>query len=375
MKQFTVNSSPLGQIIGKVTRITKPTGASRYSIRRLGMHLPYLLCSEEDPRTGPRTIRYTSDPHLFVGDVLELSEGHCYVHISATSNDNCLIVSNECNERCINCPQLDRTKNPGLPERNTQLIRLFPKHLQMVALTGGEPAVDFHELLRIVRMLALHHPSIHIDVLTNGIAFADLSKAEMLATVLKQEQATFCITLYGDTPAIHDAHTQIAGSFAKVNAALHHLAFFGYTIELRYLITCMNYERLPSFIEYAYDNFPFVDHISIMGMEYCGDAAVNAARLFVACETYTTYLLTAVQKAVMRDIPVFIYNHQVCLLPKQLWRFTVASISDWKTGYSPRCEHCDVKGYCGGFFTTSNPDYIPTNLAPISLDYPLKEEA
>lgn len=376
MKQFAVifpHAMEKDQIIGKVVRRSHATDAPRYKIQLLGLHLPYFVCSDDDIQTGPRVFRYSSDPHLAVGDVLEFSEGNCYVHFSSASNDNCIVVTNACNEQCLNCPQPDKTRNPGLPERNARLIRLLPMDVQSVALSGGEPTVDFPELLRVIKALYTRNAGLHIDVLTNGIELSDFSKAEVLATVLNKQTSTFCITLYGDIPSIHDAHTQIPGSFAKVHAALHHLAFYGYTIELRYLITSLNYERLPSFIEYAYENFPFVDHISIMGMEFSGDAVVHASQLFVACETYTPFLLAAVQKAVMRDIPIFIYNHQVCLLPKQLWRFAVASISDWKTGYYPQCEQCDVRGYCGGFFTTSNPEYIPETITPISLDYPGEE--
>lgn len=376
MKQFAVAypaSLIIDPVMGKVTRKVPGTLASEYTIRLLGLYSPYFLCSEIHASKRSRVFLYTADPSLHVGDVLEFSKGTCYVHFSAASNDNCLIIANECNENCVNCPQLARTKNPGVSARNAQLIKLLPKHTQKMALTGGEPTVDFPALLHCIRDLTRRNPSIHLDILTNGIVLADISKVEELATMLKQQTSTFCITLYGDIPSIHDAHTRTPGSFAKVNAALHHLAFHGYTIELRYLITKMNYNRLPAFIEYAYDNFPFVDHISLMGMEFSGDAVCKGDQLYVATDTYSTFLVAAVQKAVMRDIPIFIYNHQVCLLPKQLWRFAVASISDWKTGYSELCQHCDVKGYCGGFFTTSDPLYIPSQVFPIHLDYDDKE--
>ena len=376
MKQFEVifpqTKMPL-QAIGKVVRKSLKTPTARYAIQMYGIHRSFLLCSEEDARRGTRIFQYKADPCLHEGDVLEFTEGTCIIHFSSASNDNCLLVSNGCNERCINCPQLDRTRNPLLSERNAQIIALLPGDVHTIALSGGEPTVDFPVLLQVIKRLYAHHPSIHIDILTNGITLADYDKATELSNILKQETSTFCITLYGDIPAIHDTHTRVAGSFAKLHTALHHLAYYGYTIEMRYLITKMNYDRLPSFIEYVYDNFPFVDHVSLMGMEVSGDAAINAEQVFVPCETYIPFLLVALQKAVMRDVPVFIYNHPVCLLPRQLWRFAVATISDWKTGYSKLCEECDLKGYCGGFFTTSNPKYIPTNISPISLNYSVEE--
>jgi len=285
------------------------------------------------------------------------------------SNDASIVVNNECNEACINCPQTDRRRNPELKKKNLQLIRLIPKGIQSLALSGGEPTLDIPALIDLIHKIYKQQPSIHLDILTNGIVFSQYETVEALSKVLKQDQSTFCITLYGDTPSLHDAHTQVPGSFARVNAALHHLASFDYSIELRYLVTKLNYDRLPSWIEYAYDNFPFIDHISIMGMEISGYACQHAEQLYLSPSSSIPFLRQSIQKAVVRDIPVFIYNHQVCLLPKELWKFTVSSISDWKRGYHEKCTHCDIIGYCGGFFTTSHPEFVESQVFPISLDY------
>jgi hypothetical protein len=45
-----------------------------------------------------------------------------------------------------------------------------------------------------------------------------------------------------------------------------------------------------------------------------------------------------------------IYNHQLCLIDRELWPFTVRSISDWKNEYHPECDACSVRERCGGFF-------------------------
>lgn len=356
-------------LIGKVTHIRRKGGAPQYRIAVVGTLRRQYLVGFAPVSPNTRTFHYNEDPQLSIGDVIELANGHCYVHFSELSNDACLVVNNDCNEACINCPQTDRKRNPELKYKNLQLIRLIPKGLRSLALTGGEPTLDIPTLIDLIQKIYKQQPRIHLDILTNGIVFSQYETVEALSKVLKQDRSTFCITLYGDTPSIHDAHTQVPGSFARVNAALHHLASFGYSIELRYLITKLNYDRLPSWIEYAYDNFPFIDHISIMGMEFSGYASQHAQQLYVSPASYIPLLRQAIQKAVIRDIPVFIYNHQVCLLPKELWKFTVSSISDWKRGYHEKCSPCDIIGYCGGFFTTSHPGYVDSQVFPISLDY------
>jgi hypothetical protein len=45
-----------------------------------------------------------------------------------------------------------------------------------------------------------------------------------------------------------------------------------------------------------------------------------------------------------------IYNHQLCLIDRQVWPFAVRSISDWKNEYHDECSRCSVRERCGGFF-------------------------
>ena len=50
---------------------------------------------------------------------------------------------------------------------------------------------------------------------------------------------------------------------------------------------------------------------------------------------------------------VSIYNHQLCTLPKKLWKFSEKSISAWKNEYLSECNQCSKQQQCGGFFSSS----------------------
>jgi hypothetical protein len=50
---------------------------------------------------------------------------------------------------------------------------------------------------------------------------------------------------------------------------------------------------------------------------------------------------------------VSIYNHQLCVLDRELWPFARKSISDWKNEYLECCGQCAVLDECGGFFASS----------------------
>jgi len=373
MKRFPVQfpaSHIEAYLIGKVIH-AKGEGINRkYSIAMLkkGRIKKVILLQRGCQQTTNNAYVFEEDPHLNINDVIELTNDSCYVHFSYASNDCCLVVNNECNENCINCPQCSRVPNPLQTDRNKLLLRFLPKSIQSIALSGGEPTLYIDSLCSIIAALYKKNPNICIDILTNGITLADEKNVARLVNVLKIN-TNFCITLYGDTPTIHDKHTRTIGSFSQVNRALHHLALHACSIELRFLITRLNYERLPSFIEYVYANFPFVDHIALMGMEVSGEAQRQADVLYIEPQQYEEHLKDAVQKALYRSIPVYIYNHQVCQLPKELWKFTVPSISDWKAGYQLECRQCDLRGYCGGFFLTSDPNHINAKVMPINLDY------
>ena len=51
-----------------------------------------------------------------------------------------------------------------------------------------------------------------------------------------------------------------------------------------------------------------------------------------------------------RAMNVSIYNHQLCVLKPELWKYAKKSISDWKNIYIEKCEGCELKDDCGGFF-------------------------
>ena len=58
----------------------------------------------------------------------------------------------------------------------------------------------------------------------------------------------------------------------------------------------------------------------------------------------------AVRRLDRRHVKTLVYNHQLCLIDRELWPFAVKSISDWKNEYHPECLRCSMSDACGGFF-------------------------
>jgi hypothetical protein len=87
-----------------------------------------------------------------------------------------------------------------------------------------------------------------------------------------------------------------------------------------------------------------------MGLENIGYAPRNMNTLWIDPYDYQDELEKTVEFLSTRGLEVSIYNHQLCVLRKSLWKYARKSISDWKNIYIDECEQCGLRDQCGGFF-------------------------
>lgn len=320
--------------------------------------------------TKKNSIILEDNPIFQINDILEITEEkEIITHISKDSNDNSLLVNNHCNLRCINCPQTNTDEIPNLRKKNFEIIDLLNKNINQIGLTGGEPTLNIDYLIEIIEKLYKKNNKIQIDILSNANNLSDATQLFELI-MIKKIDVTFCVALYADIPEIHDKLTQVKGSFWKTIKALHYMAYYQQKIELRFIINKLNYNRLPSFINFSYNNLPYIKRLALIGMEYSGAALKNAEQLYIKQSDYNLQLVNAIKTAKQRNIPIFIFNHQVCKVDMKIWKYCVPTISDWKTYYLPHCNFCAMRDICGGVFATTDPNYLDEKTTPIT--YKLK---
>jgi His-Xaa-Ser system radical SAM maturase HxsC len=143
---------------------------------------------------------------------------------------------------------------------------------------------------------------------------------------------------------------QAHGAFDQTVIGLHQLARYGMRVEIRVVLHAITIPRLIHLAEYIYRNLTFAEHIALMGLENIGYAPRNMDRLWIDPFDYQDRLEAAVDFLSTRGMNVSIYNHQLCVLRRSLWKFARKSISDWKNIYLEACQSCGVKDDCGGFF-------------------------
>jgi len=271
----------------------------------------------------------------------------------AGSPHNSIFVTNRCNCSCIMCPQPPSNDPENLLERNLMLISLLDQtKTKQLGITGGEPTLLGEDLVKIIQACRKRLPNTLLTLLTNAIKLKDLEFARALV-LSGLPRMVVEIALYGDNDTEHDSITGVKGSFYKTLEGLYNLALLGQPVGLRTVLHAMTIERLTQYSEFIYRNLTFVVNVAFMGMETTGLASSNLDRLWVDPYEYREQLATAVKHLTRRQVPVSIYNHQLCILPYNLWPLARRSITSWKVTYLPLCEECGVKDSCCGFFSTS----------------------
>jgi His-Xaa-Ser system radical SAM maturase HxsC len=297
--------------------------------------------------------------YLDSGDVVRIDPGraHLYVLYRRSSPHNSFLVTERCNSRCLMCSQPPRDVDDGyLVEELLAAIPLLSPETEVIGFTGGEPTLLNDRFLHLLACAKEHLPNTHVDVLTNGRLFAYLRYAEQVAAV-EHPSLILCIPLYSDVDSVHDFVVQAPGAFDQTVRGLLNLGRMGVAVEVRVVIHAQTWRRLPQLAEFLAMNLPFVSHVALMGLEVTGFARANLPGLWVDPVEYQAELTEAVEILAGSELPVSIYNHQLCVLPQPLWEYSQRSISDWKNSYIAECEGCAVRSDCGGFFTTSGGRY------------------
>lgn len=301
------------------------------------------------------------------GDVVRLRHDSSLVHVlyRRGSRSNVLFTTERCNNLCLMCSQPPRDEDDDWRvDELLQLVSLVDRDEPQLTITGGEPTLLGHGLVRVLEACARELPDTHLQILTNGRRFADSALAEALVAA-GGDRTTWAIPLYADGPRRHDEIMGAEGSFPETMMGLAELARLGARVEIRVVLHALSIPRLPELAEFIYRRLPFVEHVALMGLEPMGFAKVNRDQLWIDPADYLPQLHHATSFLADRGMQVSIYNLPLCVLPRSLWPFARQSISDWKNMYPADCEPCAFKEQCAGFFTSAGPAWRSRLIAPI----------
>lgn len=304
--------------------------------------------------TLPADFDYLAD-----GDVIRLAPDDHAVRVlyRRSSGTNSFLLTERCNNYCLMCSQPPRNVADGwIVDEILEALPLIDQNAKEIIFTGGEPTLLGDRFLELVRAMKSYLPRTSLHILSNGRNFADASLAAKLGAIAHPD-IMLGIPVYSDLSHLHDYVVQADGAFDQTIQGILNLKRYGVPVEVRVVLHRHTVTRLPQLATFLTRNLLFVDHVALMGLEIMGFARANLDDLWIDPVDYQTELASAVGILDRARMRVSIYNSQLCLLDRTLWRFDRRSISDWKQEYMPECDGCEEKKSCAGFFASAKYRY------------------
>lgn len=292
--------------------------------------------------------------------------GVTHVIYRPESRNNTLFATGRCNNNCIMCPQPPTdSSDTGWLESHLRFIELLDNDLEQLCITGGEPTLLGEGLLDILRKAASSLPATEFYMLTNGRQFAEEKYVKRIAEIPNLKLLS-AIPIYADVAPLHDYIVQARGAFGETVKGLYNLARYRLPVEIRIVLHKQTIPRLVNLVEFIYRNFPFVDHVALMGLENMGYVKSNWELLWIDPVDYQNELESAVRYLHYRQMAVSIFNLQLCILKPSLHPFARRSISDFKNIFLEQCSNCGSKDICAGLFKSSETRHS-RGIKPLSI--------
>ena len=304
--------------------------------------------------------------YLNDGDIVKLDFKNKRINtlFRVNSEHNTLLLTERCNHFCLMCSQPPKnTDDSWLLKDAFDLISLIPESTKNIGFSGGEPTLYGDDLIRLVLHANTQLPNTSIDILSNGRAFSDSTYAKKFADV-NHPNCCIAIPLYSDDATLHDFIVQSNGAFDETIKGILNLKSLQQTVEVRIVIQKQTLKRLVELCEFIAKNLIFVDHVALMGLEMMGFTRANLDQLWVDPFEYKDTLSEAVSILDAYGVKNSVYNHQLCVINKDVEKNYAKSISDWKNEYVKECGGCTRKSECGGFFSSNVKYRYSENIKP-----------
>lgn len=159
-----------------------------------------------------------------------------------------LEVTTDCNIRCLHCYNFDRDEQKPSPT-NCGSTGRAPLSLEEIlallgslreagclflALTGGE-ILSYPDLYAVLDRA--QELSFAVQLLTNGTLLRPGAAARLAGY---RNLVGFSVSLYGATPEVHDAVTQVAGSWRRTWNGIERVRALGLAVRLKFIIMRQN---------------------------------------------------------------------------------------------------------------------------------------
>ncbi len=287
--------------------------------------------------------------------------------------------SYECNNNCVHCA-VDAENEQKTSLSLTEIIRFLDRLKYMkdfeVELSGGEPTCR-PELFYFLERLCTSYPGIRKIVLSNGRNF---SKMSLAAKFSELDVDNILIPIHADTPQLHDAISQVRGSFDETMLGINNLYDYGLPVGLKTVINGLNIQHMPQLVELLARKFPKSPGISINGLEMKGKALTNKNMVGVRLKDAAPYIEKAIDaandlgfKIVTFSIPPCVFSEGYRKYAGVKRRSSVLSKTpkvdlrsvDLTYGTVEKCRTCRYYPHCTGTWYSYLDVYGTEEISPI----------
>ncbi|MBU0579812.1 MAG: radical SAM protein [Candidatus Margulisbacteria bacterium] len=246
---------------------------------------------------------------------------------------------------CTNPPGFNRKiKNYNLKN----VVKTFKYKLEIdregtINITGGEPLLhpQFVELMNYVSSFKKR-----IALYTNGRL---LNYYKLLKTIAKMKNILIGVSIHGNNAKIHERITLTKKSFEQTINGLKRLLKVKnkeQLIEVRIVITKLNYQYIKKTLDYLKREFSAIDRAVLIFHEIEGLAIKNIKKVLV---TYTKFG-EELKKINIEEYPfeVRLYHFPLCVVPKGFWQNIYRTQEKKDVKYITNCRSCKHKKECMG---------------------------
>jgi His-Xaa-Ser system radical SAM maturase HxsC len=271
------------------------------------------------------------------------------------SAHNSFLVTERCNNYCLMCSQPPKdVDDQWILNEIKESLPLIDPATRALTFTGGETLSDWEDFVGVLKECRNRLPATAIQVLTNGRAFANSQIVDAWRDI-GHPNLMAAIPVYASVDHIHDHVVQAKGAFDETILGILKLKDRRQRVEIRVVLHALTAPMISETCRWIARNFPFVDHVALMGLENTGFAIANEGLLWVDPMDYRDSLAEGVDRLNAAGVNVSVYNLPRCVLGRSVWPYAVQSISDWKNGYVEQCNLCIEKPRCSGLFTSGRP--------------------
>lgn len=323
-------------------------------------NMSYCFCEEDHLIIFPECIRFSLSEESFQFfhqrsdcDVLQINcNGIVHLLYDSKDDDVGFVLTPHCNSNCIMCPasEYQRKKEDEPPVSEFyELIRYLPVYVHHITVTGGEPFLIGPQIFDILCALKAKMTNTSFLLLTNGRALSYLPFVYQLNDSIPSN-TVIGIPLHGFDAKSHDRITQAHGSFEQTVLGIHNLLRFGHKVELRIVVSKLNYHFIDKIAAFICSEFPNIYCVKIMGLEMLGNAARNKEAVWIQYRDAFLASKPAIDILIRNAISVNLYNFPLCSIDREYRMIAAKSITAYKVRFSEKCRYCAIKDACGGLF-------------------------